>query len=250
MPYLYTTAEETSHNGVPIVRPLFVEFPHAAADHHPIDLDTSGEFLFGRSILVADSPSPEEVSPYEVHLPPGIWYDYWTGERLDRRAPVTTRDLEIREAVDQDLKPVMVNPGPADLPVYVREGTILPIAPLVQSTDEKPVGALTLRVFPGQDCQGSVYLDDGKSFDFRKGSYLRQHFTCRVAADGSVTVNVSAREGIYPAWWTNLRVEVVGFSSTSPKVSVEGHNANVVHTKLGWAATIEDNGHPQSILFR
>ena len=138
MPYLYTTAEETSRNGVPIVRPLFLEFPDATADHHPLDLDASGEFLFGPSILVADSPSPEEVAPYEVHLPPGIWFDYWTGARLDRRAPIHARDLELREALNAGLPPVTVHPGPGELPVYVHAGSILPMAPLVQSTDERP----------------------------------------------------------------------------------------------------------------
>jgi alpha-glucosidase len=79
-PYLYTTAEEASRDGLPIVRPLFLEFPHVTSDQRPLDLDATGEFLFGPSILGAVSPSPEEVAPYEVHLPPGIWYDYWTGE--------------------------------------------------------------------------------------------------------------------------------------------------------------------------
>ncbi len=49
MPYLYTTAEETSRDGLPILRPLFLEFPHATADSHPMDLDAPGEFLFGAS---------------------------------------------------------------------------------------------------------------------------------------------------------------------------------------------------------
>ena len=237
MPYLYTTAEETSHDGMPILRPLFLEFPHATADSHPMDLDAPGEFLFGSAILVAPSPSPEEVGPYEVHLPPGIWYNYWTGEALDRRAPLAARDLEIRDPLTQSLKPIMVEPGPADLPIYVREGTILPIAPLVQSTDETPAGPLTLRVYPGANCHGSVYQDDGKTLNFRSGNYFRQRFTCSQRADGTVTVDFARPEGTYTPWWTSVRVEVVGLHATSSaqygKVSLA-----VEQTALGTAVTI------------
>jgi alpha-glucosidase len=247
MPYLYTTAEETSRNGMPIIRPLFLEFLHATADNHPLDLDATGEFLLGPSILVADNPSPEEVAPYEVKLPPGIWYDYWTGEKLDRRAKLTSRDMEIREVNSTGLQPVMVTPGPADLPVYVVSGTILPIAPLVQSTAEKPVGPLTLRVFPGEDCKGTLYQDDGTSFDFRKGIYLRERFSCSKALDGTVTVTLAAKEGKFTPWWTSIRVEVVGLKSSAPTATTAGKSLAVEKTRLGSAATFPFTGKMQSI---
>ena len=250
MPYLYTTAEETSRDGLPILRPLFLEFPHATADSHPMDSDAPGEFLFGPSILVAPSPSPEEVGAYEVHLPSGIWYDYWTGEALDRRAPATARDLEIRDAAPQSLKPIMVNPGLADLPVYVRAGTILPIAPLVQSTDEKPAGALTLRVFPGENCEGSVYQDDGQTFDFRRGAYFRQRFTCTQSTDGSVTVDLGVPEGTYRPWWTTMQVEVVGLHSAQQTAQVGGRNVPMQQTKFGVAVTLSPLAKAQHITMR
>ena len=80
------------------MRPLFVEFPHATVDEHPMDLDASdSEFLVGPDLLVAPNPSPEEIAPYEVHLPPGTWYDYWTGEQYNRATRTQSRDLEQRE---------------------------------------------------------------------------------------------------------------------------------------------------------
>ena len=56
MPYLYTTVEEMSRTGVPIVRPLFLEFPNATADGHPLDLDAPSEFLFGPDLLSSAAP--------------------------------------------------------------------------------------------------------------------------------------------------------------------------------------------------
>jgi alpha-glucosidase len=250
MPYLYTTAEEMSRTGMPIVRPLFLEFPHATYDNHPLDLDAPGEFMLGRSILVGESPSPEEVAPYEVHLPPGTWYSYWTGERLDRRGPAGARDMEIRDAATGALTPLMVTPTSGELPVYVRGGTILPMAPLTQSTDEKPDGPLTLRVFPADECRGDLYLDDGKSFDFQRGAFLREHFSCTVGPDGSLSVTMGRLEGSFAPWWTSVRIEVVGWSVAIPAAALDGQGLPVEKTTLGWAATVGAAAGPQTVFFR
>ena len=92
-----------------------------------------------------------------------------------------TLDLEQRDKVIAQ-KPLMVTPTLDQLPVYVRGGSILPIAPLTQSTAEVPNGPLTLRVFPPppeqrvEACAGEVYTDDGHTFDFRNGEFARIHF--------------------------------------------------------------------------
>jgi len=239
MPYLYTVTEETSRTGLPIMRPLFLEFPNATTDGHPLDLDAGSEFLFGPSILVAPSPSPEEVAPYEVNLPPGVWYDYWTGERLDRRSQIAARDLEQRDA-KQPNKPILITPKLAELPVYVREGTILPIAPLTQSTEETPKGPLTLRVYAGDDCHGDLYEDDGKSYDFRKGQYLRMHFGCTVNADGSLAIHIGERSGSYAPWWKEIRLETFGWAPAQRQARQVGAKETLPLVQAGstWSLTI------------
>jgi len=88
MPYLYTTAEEMARTGLPIVRPLFLEFPDATADKHPVDLDAGSEFLFGLTSWLHRHPHPDELNAYEVRLPPVTWYDYWTGKKIERHASI------------------------------------------------------------------------------------------------------------------------------------------------------------------
>lgn len=230
LPYLYTAAEETSHDGMPIMRPLFLEFPHATTDGHPMDLDTGGgEYMFGANLLIAPSPSPEEVSPYELHLPAGIWYDYWTGEKIDRRTKTAARDLEIRDAA-ATVKPIMITPKLEELPVYVREGSILPLAPLTQSTEEKPQGPLTLRVYPGEHCGGSIYQDDGTTFAYRNGHSLRMSFTCEQQSNGQVRVHLGAHEGDYRPWWHEIHVEVIDGMTPAKTRTVEdtGRGMDVV----------------------
>ena len=244
MPYLYTVAEETSHDGLPIDRPLFLEFPYATDDGTPYDLTTGGsEFLFGSRILVAPNPSPEEVAPYAIHLPPGTWYDYWTGGQVAGGAPAGTLDLEQRDKVIAQ-KPLMVTPTLDQLPVYVRGGSILPIAPLTQSTSEVPNGPLTLRVFlptKGEVCAGEVYTDDGHSFDFRNGQFARVHFTCSVAADGSVQVEIAKQEGNWRPWWHDYRVEVVSQKPKTTRALVNGKRVGITQIGGRWGLTVPAN---------
>ena len=107
----------------------------------------------------------------------------------------------------------------------VRGGAILPVQPLVQSTDETPSGPLTLRVYPpvpGGTCSGSVYADDGHSLSYRNGDYFRMNATCSVTESGAVTVTLAPTEGRYKPWFQQLRVEVVGSQTTLQHASVDG----------------------------
>jgi alpha-glucosidase len=213
MPYLYTTVEELSRTGVPIVRPLFLEFPHATADSHPLDLDVGNEFLFGPDILVAPPPFPEQPDRYELKLPAGIWYDYWTGEKIQPVAPD-------KNSVPSSL---FINPQLEKLPVYVREGAIIPIQPVTQSTSETPNGPLTLRVYPGKDCHGSLYEDDGKSFAFKRGEFLRIDFSCEMTASG-VSFHKVERHRSFQPWWNQIHLEVYGWDAPKATATWTGNS--------------------------
>jgi alpha-glucosidase len=208
MPYIYTAVEEMSRTGLPLLRPLFLEFPEATADKHPLDLDAGNEFLFGADVLVAPSPFPDKLDTYQVHFPPRDWYDYWTGERVQKQA-----DASANKSSDATTaKPFLVHPSLDNLPVYVREGSIIPMQSLIQSTNEIPQGPLLLRVYPGRDCRGSLYQDDGKSMAYKRGEFLRVQFTCEVSAN-SVKIHVGPHQGSFHPWWNQLRVEIYGQAS-------------------------------------
>jgi alpha-glucosidase len=231
MPYLYTATEEMSRTGLPIVRPLFLEFPNATADGHPLDIDAGHQFLFGPNLLVAPAPFPDSLRAYQVQLPAGDWYDYWTG------AKVATADK---------LSTLSIDPNLDTLPVYVREGAIIPMQPLTQSTNEVPQGPLTLRVYPGRDCKGSIYQDDGKSRNYLQGDSMRMQFSCEVAGN-SVKLRIGAHEGTYKPWWTQLRVEVYG-QRIDASYSVSGGSEALVdseHHRVVLA--VADDGHGKEI---
>jgi len=220
LPYLYTTTEEMARTGLPIMRPLFLEFPKGSLDGGPLDLNTGNAFLLGPDLLVAQSPYPDEMDDYSVALPAVGWYDYWTGVRVEGSAnrkaidnnPVTQPEMRIHRSLDT-------------LPVFVRAGAIVPEQPLVQSTDETPQGPLTLRVYPplngAKDCSGSVYLDDGVSYDFQKGKFLRMDFTCHASEKG-LTVSASPHQGSFTPWWSLVSIEVYGAAHPATGASASG----------------------------
>jgi len=86
-----------------------------------MDLDASGEFMFGPDLLVAQNPSPEEIAPYEVYLPPGVWYDYWTGERFEHRSAIRGEDSEKREELLLRKRLMVTRPFRSCLSIFAEE---------------------------------------------------------------------------------------------------------------------------------
>jgi alpha-glucosidase len=222
LPYVYTGLEEASRTGVPLMRPLFLEFPKETA------LATNGEeFMFGSSLLVAPKAWPF-LDPYDVTLPAGDWFDYWTGEKH----PGGTK--------------LKVNPPLDTLPVYVRAGSILPEQPVIEYVGQEIKGPLTLRVYPGPNCSGDLYTDDGDTLAYQKGDFLRVHFTCEAAAD-HVTVHIAAAEGPYHPWFKELQLMVYG-AGTTREVQVDGKTVKKSKSKDGavliegipWTSTAHD----------
>lgn len=253
MPYLYTLADEASRTGLPMVRPLFLDYPQAAPDGHPLDVDpdAGSEFLLGHDLLIAPPAYPDELDRYTAELPSPDWYDFWTGEKL---AQPNGRQHQAGETISGP-PPIpltaVLTPELDKLPVFVRGGAILPMAPLVQSTNEIPKGPLTLRIYAGPDCRGSVYTDDGKSFAYEHGEYLRQEFRCDVGTD-ALHLHMSKPEGRYQPWWKTIRVEVYGWKPNAKDVEVDGHRASATANDIehGFAFELPRGEGQTEITFR
>jgi alpha-glucosidase len=228
LPYVYTGMEEAARTGVPLMRPLFLEFPKET------ELATNGaEFMFGRSLLVAPKAWPF-VEPYEVTLPQGDWFDYWTGDKHSGPAEIK------------------VDPPLDTLPVYVRAGSILPEQPVVEYVGQEIRGPLTLRVYPGPDCSGDLYSDDGDTLAYQKGDSLRIHFTCEVAA-GQVNVHIPAGDGPYHPWFKELQLDVYGSGSVR-EVQIDSKTTKKWKSQAG-AVEIEEipwssSAHDVQVLYK
>jgi alpha-glucosidase len=155
LPYIYTHAWIASQKGLPIVRPMALEFPD-----DPAAVATPGDqYLFGSELLVAPVLY-EGQSNRKVYFPPGTWvdwdygYDYAGGREWVVAAPQNR------------------------IPVAVRAGAIIPMAPDMRNTSEKPWDPLTLEVFPSGVSEFTMYQDDGRSFAYESGDFTTTRFGC------------------------------------------------------------------------
>jgi alpha-glucosidase len=151
LPYLYTVLEEAHRTGVPVFRPLLLNYQD---DCNTLNIDD--EFMVGGDLLAAPLLKPDQTSRL-VYLPKGAWWDYWTGDllhggRLIRaQAPLET------------------------LPLFVRSGAVLPLGPKQNWIGQKPLNPITFEIYPDESGQAatSLYEDDGISPAYEQGSFRR-----------------------------------------------------------------------------
>jgi alpha-glucosidase len=91
----------------------------------------------------------------------------------------------------------------------------------VHDTDETPQGPLQLRVYPGPDCTGSIYADDGKSFNYNHGDFYRNRFTCE-ASTSSLRVTIGPGEGKFNPWWKSYSILAVDAEKIPSSVTMNG----------------------------
>jgi alpha-glucosidase len=250
LPYLYALADTNARTGDPIMRPVFYDYPTALT----ASCDQSWAFTVGRSLLVTPPPKPESPETYKACLPAGGWYDYWTGKPVQAQAATGADQpvLSASQATGQAHTASIVldeTPRLDYLPVFIRAGTILPRQAVVQSTSNAPTGPLVLDVYPGNDCRGELYADDGHSMAFARGVMLRQTLRCTTTPQGT-TVTLDARSGSFRPWWKQIAVVVHGWSGNA-FATIDGKQ-RAVDTNPGAATvgvTINDSRKLENINF-
>lgn len=155
LPYLYSQAVEAVQRSLPVLRALVLEF-----QDDPTVFTIDDQYLLGDSFLVA--PIMEETNQRRVYLPAGNWVDYWTKERV-----TGARWLDVEAPLEV-------------LPMWVRAGAIVPMGPVRQYVDEKPLDPLTLELYaPGQAGAFTLY-EQGRpenhlSYTLEQGSQGEAH---------------------------------------------------------------------------
>jgi len=171
LPYIYTLAADTYHRDASIMRGLAMDFASDAAA-----LNVRDQYLFGKAFLVA--PVTEyKARSRKVYLPAGAdWYDFNSGEKLAGGQTVIADTPLVR------------------MPLYVRAGSIVPIGPAIQYTSEKPADPMTLFVFTGADGRFDLYEDDGETYAYEQGEFVR--IPLRYDAEND-TLTIGQRIGSY-----------------------------------------------------
>jgi alpha-glucosidase len=201
LPYIYTGIEQSTRDGLPFMRPIFLDYPKEEGFY-----GDNRDFLFGSDLFVAPVVT-EMVDAEEIQLPPGDWYDFWTSRKLSSKDKIT------------------LHPALDELPLYVRAGAIIPTQPVVQHTGEKPNGPLQLRVYPGKECRGSLYQDDGHTFAYQRGDFLRVNYSCAATPQSISIISAPEKESFQP-WWTSTEVTLFGVSNQPRDVRIDHRAAH------------------------
>ena len=193
LPFIYTSLEEAHRTGVPVFRPVVLNYQDDAGTYNLDD-----QFMIGTDLLVAPVVKPDVTSRL-VYLPKGTWYDYWTGKSYAGGTAYR---------IDAPLETV---------PMFVRGGSIIPLGPEMNYTGEKPMSPLTFKIFPDERGAASLtlYEDDGLSPDYRRGVFRRT--TIDVERSGrAYVVNIRKPTGNYqpPPRNFSFVIKAAGLSQT------------------------------------
>ncbi len=145
-PYLYTCFARYYYEGIPPVRAMSLEegFTDTA--------DVKDEFMLGDNLLVA--PLFTGQKSRKLILPSGNWYDFYTGNYIGNGQVIE------------------IKPGLDHIPLFVKDGGIIPLIPPVQHTprtgESLPV---EVRFYGKKTGSFRLYDDDGDTFDYEKGSF-------------------------------------------------------------------------------
>ncbi|HEX7339778.1 MAG TPA: TIM-barrel domain-containing protein [Rhodanobacteraceae bacterium] len=194
MPYIYSFAWHQHVAGVGLVRPLVFGWPHDAKVRNDVDA-----WMFGQWLLVSPVVKPGATQK-TVYLPAGTWTDWFSGKRYAGGQGVT---LKIDSKTWQDI------------PLFIRQGAIIPTQPVLQYVHEKPVTTVSLDVFPSkQKTSFNYYADDGDTYAYEHGDYYLQPMSTQRTTDGA-RFSLAAAQGKYaPAlrWYV---VKVHGVAATA-----------------------------------
>ncbi len=180
LPYLYTLFWQATNTGAPILRPLLYDYPN-----DPKTYNLHDQVLLGSSFMAAPIYRPG-VEYRAVYLPEGTWFDWWSGERYNGNTHILAYAPIER------------------MPIYVKAGSIVPMQPIVQYVDERPIDPLRIRVWTGEGTF-TLYEDDGRSFEYQSGQSATTTF--RVSEQ---TLHIEARQGEWQPPNREIIVELVG----------------------------------------
>ena len=193
IPYNYTLVYENSVSGQPLMKPLFFE-----DSSNKELLNVASTYFWGKNFLV--SPVIEKgLKTQKVHFPNASnWFNFYT-------------DQEIKggQVVDVDTKPEYI-------PTYVRGGSFIPMAKLVQTTEDYNLDEFEVHYFFDQTVKQSsdyIYNDDGKTPDaFKKGMFEKINFSSKVEKS-KVKIEIETVKG-------------KSYSGTDKMVKLVIHNAS------------------------
>ena len=184
LPYIYSLGAMAHFKGEPMMRSLLIDFQDDGNVREIRD-----EYLLGPALLVAPVYTamyyrpgsvkiPDSEKVRRVYLPSGYgWYDFYTGRYYEGG-----RFIDAEAPIDR-------------IPVFVREGSIIPMSSGLSFADEKKGLPDEIHVYEGCDGSFTLYLDEGDGYSFEEGEYCNTEF---IYSEEDHKLSVSASQGNLP----------------------------------------------------
>ena len=200
MPYIYSLTGAVYHDDYTIMRGLAMDF----SDDRRV-LNIGDQFMFGQSLLVC--PVYEyKATKRDVYFPNnGGWYNLYTGEFL-----AGGQNLSVEAPYER-------------MPLFVREGSIIPVGPEIQYTNEKKGAPIDIYVYTGKDASFKLYEDEGTTYAYEGGEFSTIEFTY---SEDTNQLVIAARNGEYPEMIKNREFRIIKVSREQP-VAMLGKTSNV-----------------------
>lgn len=165
LPFLYTEFYNSSKSGLPIMRPMFLNYQNDKEAYSALS-----QFMVGEHLIVA--PVLTEKNDFKkLYLPEGNWYYipenkfYNGGQWIIKEVPLNT------------------------LPLFLKEGAIIPFQEVQQYVGEKNIEETEIHIYPSAKSSYTLYEDDGITYGHENGKYSLTSFTCE-RKESSVEINV------------------------------------------------------------
>jgi alpha-D-xyloside xylohydrolase len=204
MPYIYSLAGMTYFNDYTIMRALVMDFGADTATHSVGD-----QYMFGSNLMVCPVYAYKATSR-DVYFPANTnWYDFETGEYI-----TGGRTVNVAAPYER-------------IPLFVREGSILPTGGEIQSTKEIQAD-LNIRIYTGKDGTFTLYEDEGVNYNYENGAYSTIRFDYN---EESQTLTVGETKGAYAGMPEEriLTVEWIGKGgkNTASKIKYTGEKVSI-----------------------
>lgn len=211
IPYTYTLAHESSTGGLPIVRGMYFYYPEASESY-----TYDRQYFYGEKVLVSPIVTAGQTASTQVWFPEGRWTNYFTNE------------IVIGPAV----KTVSANYN--TMPVFVKAGGIIPLAPYSDNTGQIAGDSLILKVYAGDEGSFTLYEDEGENLNYQAGKYA---LTTIEYKEQEKKLSIKAQQGSYIGAPERRSYNIEFYNAVVPeKIFVNGIELNNVITDSteGW----------------
>jgi alpha-D-xyloside xylohydrolase len=130
------------------------------------------------AILKKEGTAKKREKTRDIYLPAGSnWLDFWTGKKYSGGRTITA-DAPVSK-----------------IPLLIKEGSIIPMGPFVQYSDEKKPDSIEIRIYPGADAKFILYEDENDNYNYEKGVYSTIPFYWD---DDKQELSIGDRKGSFP----------------------------------------------------